>query len=122
MIKVNQKIPANLTIVCFALLAWFGGDRIIYASQSQISYPDLNGEWICTSYCPAGGEGRLARIDQKGEKLTFINEGGGRSDGKFAPKGGQNHLVAPDWGDLKGTFSTSNNEIHWANGTIWLKK
>jgi hypothetical protein len=81
--------------------------------------PDLEGTWVCKAKCPAGGEGKTASIEQSANGLFFTNEGGGKSLGHF---NSPTSVVAEKWGNLTGTITNGGKEIHWANGTIWVKR
>ncbi|HEX6186852.1 MAG TPA: hypothetical protein VFZ40_02125 [Pyrinomonadaceae bacterium] len=80
---------------------------------------NLSGTWICKASCPAGGEGKTASIAHNGEALTFTNEGGQSSAGRFT---GAKSVVARGWGNLTGTIANEGRELHWANGTIWVRQ
>lgn len=80
---------------------------------------NLSGSWICKAKCPAGGEGKTASIAHNGEALTFTNEGGQSSAGRFT---GSKSVVARGWGNLTGTIANDGKELRWANGTIWVKQ
>lgn len=88
-------------------------------SAAAVSY-DLAGKWLCTKYCPAGGEGKDARIDQDGLALVFTNEGGGVSRGYFLE--GQIGVIATDWNRLIGLIKDKGARIEWLNGTDWVRK
>lgn len=55
------------------------------------------------------------RILQAGQALTFINEKGERSGGRFL---NATQIVATDWKDIVGTID--GNRITWSNGTTWV--
>jgi hypothetical protein len=80
---------------------------------------NLDGEWICTVYCPAGGVNKIARIIQNDLQLTFINEGNQPSNGHFK---NSNEVIADGWGNLTGVLRHKGTEIHWGNTSIWIRK
>lgn len=82
--------------------------------------PDLSGEWVCTKNC-SGGEGKVARIVQQGRRLDFTNEFGLTSEGRLEDD--LKTVVATQWqGGLKATIEEGGNTLHWANGSIWVRK
>jgi hypothetical protein len=83
-------------------------------------YPDLSGKWICEVNCPAGGAGNEANIKQSGLSITFINEGGEVSKGRFLSR---NAVIAgPNWFEIRGTIEAGGQRISWSNGTVWVRK
>lgn len=64
-------------------------------------------------------EGMPCHITQKGNTLTFTNENGQESSGKFIDSYA---VVAVDWDNgLRGTLASDGNRIDWANGTWWVR-
>ena len=57
--------------------------------------PDLTGSWVCRQSCPAGGEGKVATIDQRGSHAVITNEGGDESTARLE---GTDTIVAEQWG------------------------
>lgn len=80
---------------------------------------NLSGTWVCKTKCPAGGEGKTASISHSGEALTFTNEGGQSSAGRFTSA---TKVVAKGWGSLTGTIVNQGKELRWDNGTIWVRQ
>jgi len=80
------------------------------------SNPDLSGTWNM------GGPinvGQPCKINQEGRTLTFVNENGAQSAGKFVDA---KTVIATDWENgLRGTISTDGNRIDWANGSWWTR-
>jgi hypothetical protein len=71
------------------------------------------------TWCRDGDRTKPASIRQSGASLTFTNEFGNGSRGRFESS---NTVVAIDWeGGLRGTFSSDGNRISWANGTSWTR-
>lgn len=112
-------------------VAWARGDRgegygekiaVIFdtmLAEAGVATPvSLSGAYICLAHCPAGGAGKEARIEQNGNVLTFINEGGNRSSGYFEAQ----TVVASEWGNLRATIQNNGRELHWSNGTIWQRQ
>jgi hypothetical protein len=83
------------------------------------SFPNLAGNWICTKNCPAGGEGKTARIAQEGSRLHFTNEGGSTSEGQFIDR---DTVTATQWGNLRATIRDGGRVIDWSNGTEWARR
>jgi hypothetical protein len=81
--------------------------------------PKLEGDWICTKFCPAGGEGAIAKIIQDGATFKFVNEGGGISHGYLEDK---TTVIATDWQRLAGFIKDDGKRIEWINGTVWVRK
>lgn len=80
---------------------------------------NLTGSYTCLVSCGAGGIGNEARIEQSGDLITFINEGGGKATGRFVER---NTVVAVEWGNLRAIVSGDAQELRWANGTIWRRR
>ena len=112
---VGQTMILETDQVCQASFC----DSFYSITCYHASLPNLAGDWICTKSCPAGGEGNIARIKQKGSQLHLTNEAGGTSEGRFE---GSNTIVATQWGNVKGDIRDGGNEIHWRNGTIWIRR
>lgn len=93
--------------------------RKIAIDNCGLSLPNLTGDWICTKKCPAGGEGKIAKIAQQESRLHFTNEGGGISEGRFE---NPNTVIATQWGNLRGAIKDGGTSIHWSNGTIWSRR
>jgi hypothetical protein len=98
-----------------------GGMELHWANRTvwRRVVPDLAGDYTCHAYCPAGGEGARARVEQQGLTLVFINEGGNRSSGAFVDS---SNVVANDWGGLRAAVQAEGKELHWANRTVWRRK
>lgn len=80
------------------------------------SQPGLSPEG---TWCREGDRSKPASIRQSGNSLTFTNENGNSSRGRFESS---NTVVAIDWeGGLRGTFSSDGNRISWGNGTSWMR-
>ena len=74
----------------------------------------LEGNW-----CREGDRNKTTSISQSGNSLTFTNEFGNSSRGRFE---NSNTVVAIDWqGGLRGTISSDGNRISWGNGTSWTR-
>jgi len=59
------------------------------------------------------------QILQDGRTLTFINEKGGQSAGKFVDS---STVVASDWQGLIGGLNDGGKRINWANGSWWVRQ
>jgi hypothetical protein len=94
------------------------GNRIDWANGSwwtRYSYPDLSGTWYM------GGPinvGQSCKISQEGSTLTFTNENGSPSPGNFVDS---KTVEATGWNGLRGTLSSENKRIDWANGSWWTR-
>jgi hypothetical protein len=64
-------------------LALSGVVLLVVCTGAVAETLNLAGEYTCHVNCPAGGEGKVARIEYDGTELVFINEAGGRSKGSF---------------------------------------
>ena len=90
-----------ILLVAGALLLFF------YFKQGQ----SLAGDWTYG--------GQPCQIVQDGEELTFINEQGMESKGRFTS---ETAVVATDWeGGLVGNLSKNKKKIMWRNGTVWIR-
>lgn len=94
-------------------------DDIVEDGGGGGAFIDLTGTYTCLDKCPAGGIGKVARIEQSGDLITFINEGGGKATGRFVDR---NTVVAVEWGNLRAIVSGDAQELRWANGTIWRRR
>lgn len=72
--------------------------------------PDLQGTWSHAD--------RVTRIQQRGNLLTFTNEHGDTSRGRYLDR---TQVLAVDWSDLRGTI-VNGTAIHWSNSSIWLRR
>jgi len=85
------------------------GQNIVWANGStwtRGTVPDIAGDYLFNG---------VARVDQSGSSLTFVNENGGSASGFFLDA---THVQVPSWGNLTGTLS--GNDIAWANGSRWV--
>lgn len=62
--------------------------------------------------------GQACSIDQQGAALTFVNERGERSRGRFVDG---TTVVATDW-NLRGTLRNGGQRLEWSNGTWWERR
>jgi len=72
--------------------------------------PSLHGNWSHAN--------RPTEIRQTAHALTFINERGESSTGRFLDR---TQVLATGWSDLRGTIIDSNT-IHWSNSSIWIRR
>lgn len=64
-------------------------------------------------------QGMACQIILEGDSLTFINENGQQSRGRFVDS---STIEATDWENgLEGVLSSDGNRIDWANGSWWLR-
>jgi hypothetical protein len=120
--RLNECVSAAL--VAYANIGKTPGDTAsepdTEAGEGPFGGPfiDLTGTYECLEHCPAGGEGKFAKIEQSGDLITYINEGGGKATGRFVER---NAVVAVEWGNLRATVSDDASELRWTNGTIWRR-
>jgi Concanavalin A-like lectin/glucanases superfamily len=91
------------------LLGNIVGNRIEWDNGTSwiAGVPDISGDYVFNG---------ATRVEQSINTLSFINEHGNRSDGRFLSP---TQVVAVGWGDLVGTISGS--DIVWDNGTVWSR-
>jgi Bacterial Ig-like domain len=84
------------------------GNQIVWTNGTiwTLFAPIISGEYT--------NGGKSAFVEQSGNDLTFINENGGTSRGRFL---NASQVVASDWGNLTGIVI--NGRIEWANGSRW---
>jgi hypothetical protein len=117
MIPTIHIESALVKTVLFAGIVATG--MVSYASFPTASpIPDLSGDWICMRYCPAGGEGKRARITQNERQLQLVNEGGGVSAGQIADD--LRSISANNWG-VSAAVEDNGQSLRWSNGTVWLR-
>lgn len=107
------------------------------SSPSPSSTPQVSGSSSALSIDGAWSiNNQPCQVIQSGDSLTFINENGQRSRGRFIRA---NAVVAIDWGNLEGrlgayykgqrmaateardAFGANVSEIKWGNGTVWRR-
>lgn len=127
--------------------AELAGDKRLYANRSQIrdweiftlmSMPSreilevcvvppnltetqsngLAGDWIVGGSYATVIQGEHATIEQDGDVLTFTNEYGESSKGRFVDPG---TVEAIDWGGMKGRIIQNGTRLEWANDSFWTK-
>jgi hypothetical protein len=102
--------------VFMTLLFTLSGHSLIVSGQQ--SNPDLSGNWE-SKYKPDSNWAD-ASITQEGQSLTFHNENGGKSKGRFVSP---NQVVADDWENgLRARVTDDGNRLEWANGSVWRRK
>lgn len=96
------KLPA----VVLALTA-----LLFFVASCKPKPPNLAGNWQYN--------GQACQIIQHGDDLTFINERGEQSEGRFNNK---TQVIATDWENgLIGTLADGGNRINWRNNTVWTR-
>jgi hypothetical protein len=106
----------NNSIAPSAVSSGVPGSGNVMAGAAQREYPDLSGIWYM------GGPysvGMPCHILQDGGTLTFINEKGDQSVGKFVDSG---TVMASDWQGLNGEISDGGKRINWSNGSWWVRQ
>ncbi len=78
------------------------------------SSPTFTPPSLATNWSINGNQ--ATRIDTNGTNLTFTNEFGATSSGRFLSEA---QVVATTWGNLVGTLSANNTVIQWSNNTRW---
>ncbi|MCD4653626.1 hypothetical protein K8T06_06790 [bacterium] len=77
--------------------------------------PDLSGTWYAGGSPPAIKGGKCS-ITQNGGDLTFYNEHGMTSKGRFI-----NSKTLEAWEGLTGKINADRNRINWSNNTFWWR-
>ena len=86
--------------------------------SGQGSNPDLSGNWE-SKYKPDSNWAD-ASVTQEGQSLTFHNENGGKSRGRFVSS---HEVVADEWENgLRARVTEGGNRLEWANGSVWRRK
>jgi hypothetical protein len=94
-----------------------GGGSTKNVSDNE-NNPNLQGNWEC-QYQP-GDPWKSCSINQDGENLTFNNERGQSSSGKFESR---TRVIATQWeGGLGATIQNHGNTIKWDNGSTWKRR
>jgi hypothetical protein len=87
------------------------------------SCSDLTGTYVCQRYCPAEGIGGYDTVVQNGYELQLAN---GKTTVKGYLSAGKARAIIATWiwkeNPLKGTLNADCSEIHWANGSVWVRK
>lgn len=111
--KVSQ---VTMLGVFMSLLLTSSGRSLVVSGQA--SNPDLSGNWE-SKYQPDSNWADAA-VTQEGSSLTFHNERGGKSRGRFVSP---NEVVAEEWeGGLRARVTDGGNRLEWANGSVWRRK
>jgi len=111
--KVSQVTMLGLLM---SLLFALPGHSLIVSGQE--SNPDLSGNWECKYR--SNSNWADTSITQEGNGLTFHNEHGSKSKGRFASP---NEVVAEEWeGGLHARVTDGGNRLEWANGSVWRRK
>lgn len=83
--------------------------------------PDLTGKWTCTGICEAKCEKKVdADISMKDGVMTFTNECGSTSPGKFIKNNAA--VMATGWSNLEATILEGGKKLDWGNDSFWEKK
>ena len=99
-----------------SLLFTSSGHSLVVSGQE--SNPDLAGKWE-SKYKPDSNWAD-ASVTQEGQSLTFHNENGGKSKGRFVSP---NEVVADEWENgLRAKVTDGGNRLEWANGSVWRRK
>lgn len=110
-------------------LMWFGKSNAVdnkpnsnisvnKPKPAQQTNPDLSGNWE-SKYRPTSQWANCS-ITQEGNSLTFINEVGGKSKGRFLSPG---EVVAEEWENgLHAKVKESGNRLEWANSSVWRRR
>jgi hypothetical protein len=112
-----RKVCHVTMLVVFASLLFTSAGHSLVASGQQ-SNPDLAGNWE-SKYKPDSNWAD-ASVTQEDQSLTFHNENGGKSRGRFVRP---NEVVADEWeGGLRARVTDGGNRLEWANGSVWRRK
>ncbi len=83
--------------------------RAASPSQSNWTPIPVAGQWMIGD--------KSCGINQQGNVLTFVNEGGASASGTFL---NARQVQVPSWGNLVGTFQ-ADGTLQWSNGTVWTR-
>jgi len=87
------------------------------------SCADLTDTYVCQKYCPTEGIGGYDKVVQDGYELQLSN---GKTTVKGYLSGGNERAIIATWiwkeNPLKGTLNADCSEIHWMNGSLWVRK
>ena len=87
------------------------------------SCEDLTGIYVCQEYCPAEGIGGYDKVVQNGDELQLSN---GKTNVKGYLSAGNARAIIATWiwkeNPLKGVLNADCSEIHWMNGSVWVRK
>lgn len=110
------KCSLTLTVAAFAL-------AFSCLSSYAGSCADLTDTYVCQKYCPAEGIGGYDKVEQNGYELLLSN---GKTTVKGYLSAGKAKAIIATWiwkeNPLKGTLNADCSEIHWANGSVWVRK
>ena len=98
------------TGVFLAIAALMLSSTLVFALEHN-----LGGTWYMGG---PGNVGMPCKIIQEGKELTFINERGDHSAGRFNADG---TVVATTWSNLQGTLVNGSDRINWNNKTWWTR-
>ena len=120
---MDRRIGLILTLLCASVVLTSGAIAeglpnfgTSTSNPAALSHPDLSGTWYMGGPINAG---MPCKIIQEEGTLTFVNELGAKSAGKFADS---KTVIATDWENgLHGTISNDGNHIDWANGSWWTR-
>jgi hypothetical protein len=100
-----------------ALGALFGGAAMTFVFFFGAQSKDLSGPWICYGLCQIVDG--IATVEQDGINITFKNEAGQISRGRWVYT---DQVIALDWErGLLGDLSFGGRVIQWHNPTRWVR-
>jgi hypothetical protein len=85
------------------------------ALQGPMGNSGFLGDW-----CAQGDRTKHCSVSGNGVFLTFTNENGDSSTGRFVGMS-QNVVSADQWNLVQGTLSGDGRTINWPNGTYWTR-
>src|SRR5713101_7196636 len=124
-VKELMPISRNTTVAAIAALsiaAAVAGFQLettralaVPAPQGPMGNSSFLGAW-----CAQGDPTKHCSVSGNGVFLTFTNENGETSTGRFV--GMQQNVVSADqWNFVQGTLSADGRTINWSNGTYWTR-
>lgn len=94
----------------FALI--FIVSYVMLSVCSAEQFPNISGEWWYNN--------KKCVISQHGKYISFTNEFGSKSNGRFLTK---SKVIADNWENgLIGVLENEGKQIRWNNGTLWTRR
>jgi len=118
-ISRNTTVAAIAALSIAAAVAGFQLETTralaVPAPQGPMGNSSFLGAW-----CAQGDPTKHCSVSGNGVFLTFTNENGETSTGRFV--GMQQNVVSADqWNFVQGTLSADGRTINWSNGTYWTR-
>jgi hypothetical protein len=91
---------------------------VVPAPQGPMGNSSFLGAWC--AWCAQGDPTKHCSVSGNGVFLTFTNENGETSTGRFVGMP-QNVVSADQWNFVQGTLSADGRTINWSNGAYWTR-